>query len=141
MCLVTHAIAPDHAVGQARLLVEFLFQPSIEVQPIHILNLSNFSETSDGRSCRSGGRSAAVIYISIVLLGFCTAGVDIRDSVGSSSYTLLAGSAVPDTSRVTLDRVLAAECACVFAVLADFDLLHLLTQRGTVARTVLACPS
>lgn len=48
-------------------------------------------------------------------------------------YRLLASLAVPDASRVPLHGDLAAECASVFAVLLDFDLLDLLAERGTVA--------
>jgi hypothetical protein len=51
---------------------------------------------------------------------------------------LLAGPAFPDTDSLALDSVLAAEGACVPRVLADFDLLHLTTQRGTVTGSVLA---
>ena len=39
---------------------------------------------------------------------------------------------------MTLDGVLAAEGAGVAGVLRDFDLLHLLTERGTVTGTVLS---
>ena len=59
-------------------------------------------------------------------------GLDIRDGVGTTGDSLLAGSAVPDTSGVTLDGNLSAEGACVTGVLGDFHLLDLLTERGTV---------
>lgn len=54
-------------------------------------------------------------------------------------YRLLAAPAAPDTNRISLDRRLAAERACVLCVLANFDLLDLLTEGRTVAGTVLAC--
>lgn len=57
----------------------------------------------------------------------------IRDSVGTTSNSLLAGLAVPDTDGVTLDGDLSAECAGVLGVLCDFHLLHLLTERSTVS--------
>lgn len=64
---------------------------------------------------------------------------NIRDGVGSSGDRLVATLAVPDTG-VRADCVrLSAECASVLGVLADFDLLDLLTERCTVtALTVLA---
>ena len=61
----------------------------------------------------------------------------VRDGVGSSGDGLLAGSALPDTGRVTLDGGLSAESAGVSGVLGDFHLLHLLTQGSTV--TASAC--
>jgi len=57
---------------------------------------------------------------------------DVRDNVGTTSDSLLAGPAVPDTGGVTLDRDLSAEGASVTGVLGDFHLLDLLTERGTV---------
>ena len=64
--------------------------------------------------------------------------MDVRENVGTSSNSLLAGLAVPDADRVALDSDLAAECAGVLGVLRDFNLLHLLAERGTIAGTVLA---
>lgn len=58
---------------------------------------------------------------------------DVREGVGTTGDGLLARLAVPDTGRVTLDGVLAAEGAGVAGVLRDFDLLHLLTEGGTIA--------
>lgn len=58
---------------------------------------------------------------------------DIRDGVGSSSDGLVAGLAVPDSGRVSLDGGLAAESADVLGVLGDFHLLHLLSERGTIS--------
>ena len=57
---------------------------------------------------------------------------DVRENVGATGDSLLARLAVPDTGGVTLDGVLAAEGAEVAGVLRDFDLLHLLTERGTI---------
>jgi len=57
---------------------------------------------------------------------------DVREGVGTAGNSLVARLAVPDTGGVTLDRVLAAEGAGVAGVLRDFDLLHLLTERGTI---------
>jgi hypothetical protein len=45
----------------------------------------------------------------------------LRDSVGSSSSGLAAGSAVPDTDGLALDRVLSAELADVAGVLCDLS--------------------
>ena len=58
--------------------------------------------------------------------------LDVRENVGATGDSLLARLAVPDTGGVTLDGVLAAEGAGVAGVLRDFDLLHLLTERGTI---------
>ena len=58
---------------------------------------------------------------------------DVRENVGATGDSLLARLAVPDTGGVTLDGVLAAEGAEVAGVLRDFDLLHLLTEGGTIA--------
>ena len=58
--------------------------------------------------------------------------IDVRENVGATGDSLLARLAVPDTGGVTLDGVLAAEGAGVAGVLRDFDLLHLLTERGTI---------
>lgn len=56
----------------------------------------------------------------------------------ATSDGLVAGLALPDTNSLALDRVLAAKSASVTAVLRDFDLLDLTTQRATVTGTVLA---
>jgi hypothetical protein len=49
---------------------------------------------------------------------------------------------MPDTRRVALHRVLAAECAGVSRMLGDFDLLDLFAEGGTVAgRNVLVLTS
>jgi len=58
--------------------------------------------------------------------------LDVRENVGATGDSLLARLAVPDTGGVTLDGVLAAEGAEVAGVLRDFNLLHLLTERGTI---------
>lgn len=65
--------------------------------------------------------------------GWAEGEVDIRENVGATGDSLLARLAVPDTGGVTLDGVLAAEGAEVAGVLRDFDLLHLLTEGGTIA--------
>jgi hypothetical protein len=41
----------------------------------------------------------------------------------------------PDADSLPLDRVLAAERACVARVLGDFHLFHLLPQRGTCVQS------
>jgi len=65
----------------------------------------------------------------------CSSGhhVDLRDGPGTTSNGLAASFTVPDTNRVSLDCVLAAECADVSGVLCDFHLFHLLSERGTVS--------
>lgn len=60
---------------------------------------------------------------------------------GATGNDLVAGVAVPDTDGSALHGVLAAERAGVAAVLRDFDLLDLATERRAVARAVLACDS
>lgn len=60
--------------------------------------------------------------------------LNIREVVGTTSNSLVAGLAVPDTDGVTLDSGLSAEGAGVSGVLADFHLLHLLAQGGTVTK-------
>lgn len=62
----------------------------------------------------------------------------IPDDPGTPSDRFPARPAAPDAHGHALDIVLAAELARVLAVLRDFDLLHLLTQRRTVPRAVLA---
>lgn len=47
--------------------------------------------------------------------------VILRDGVGSSGGRLAAGSAVPDTNGLALDRVLSAELADVTGVLCDLS--------------------
>ena len=64
---------------------------------------------------------------------------DVREDVGTAGDSLLARLAVPDTGGVTLDGVLAAEGAGVAGVLRDFDLLHLLTEGGTIAGVLVSC--
>jgi len=59
--------------------------------------------------------------------------VDVRYGVCSSSDSLVACLAVPDSHRVSLDGRLSAEGADVFGVLCDFHLLDLLSQRCTVS--------
>jgi hypothetical protein len=67
--------------------------------------------------------------------------VDVREGVGATGDSLLARLAVPDTGGVTLDGVLAAEGAEVAGVLRDFNLLHLLTERGTITGVLVSrCP-
>ena len=58
---------------------------------------------------------------------------NIRDNVGSSSNSLLAGLAAPDADGLALDGDLAAEGAGITRVLRDFHLLHLFTEGGTVS--------
>lgn len=82
------------------------------------LNLGLLTQTADG-----GTHS------------YCGSSVE---DVCAASLGLLAGLAVPDAHSAALDSVLAAEAAEVLGVLADLDLLDLLSQRGTVAGAVLA---
>lgn len=58
---------------------------------------------------------------------------NLRDSPSTSCDGFLARPAVPDPNGVSLDGVLSAESADVSCVLRNFDLLHLLTEGGTVA--------
>lgn len=59
--------------------------------------------------------------------------VDVRDDVCSTSDSLLAGLAAPDSNGGALDGDLSAECACVLGVLTDFHLLHLLPEGSTIS--------
>jgi hypothetical protein len=59
--------------------------------------------------------------------------LDLRDRPGTTSHRLLAGLAVPDSNRVSLDSVLSAERADVAGMLSNFHLLHLLPQGGTIS--------
>lgn len=84
----------------------------------------------------------------------------VRQGPGTTSNSLAASTAMPDTYGLTTDGILergessghgmerangqvlwaylAAKLASVCGVLSDFNLLHLLPQRGTIAGTVLA---
>lgn len=59
-------------------------------------------------------------------------------SVCTTSLGLVAGLALPDANHSALHRVFPAKAAEVFRVLTNFDLLDLLTQRGTITGAVLA---
>jgi hypothetical protein len=60
--------------------------------------------------------------------------LNVRHGVCSSSDSLVARLAVPDSDRVSLDGCLSAEGADVFGVLSDFHLLHLFAKGGTVSK-------
>jgi len=60
------------------------------------------------------------------------------ESVRTTSLRLVAGFALPDANHSALHRVLSAKAAEVFRVLTNFNLLDLLTQRGTITGAVLA---
>ncbi len=60
------------------------------------------------------------------------------EGVSTASLGLVAGLAFPDTNDSALHSKLAAETAEVFGVLANFDFLNLLTQRGTITGAVFA---
>lgn len=79
----------------------------------HPLNLSNLTETAEGRAHSGSGRGG--------------------DGVGTSGHGALARAAVPDTGGLAADGDLTAESAGVLGVLGDFHLLDLLTQGSTVA--------
>jgi len=59
--------------------------------------------------------------------------IDVRHSVSSSSDSLVACLAGPDSHRVSLDGRLSAEGAHVFGVLSDLHLLYLFSKGGTVS--------
>jgi len=82
------------------------------------LSRLELAQTTNGRADSGGGSSA--------------------EDVSTASNGLGARLALPDTSSLALHAVLAAEHASVLGVLGDLDLLDLLTQRGTIASTVLA---
>jgi hypothetical protein len=58
---------------------------------------------------------------------------NVRHGVCSSSDSLVARLAVPDSDGMSLDSGLSAEGADVFGVLGDFHLLYLLSQGSTVS--------
>jgi len=64
--------------------------------------------------------------------------LDLRNSPRASGDRLLAALAVPDSDRMSLDRVLAAESADVSGVLGDFHLLDLFSEGCTITSAVLA---
>ena len=66
------------------------------------------------------------------------AGDDAPEGVGATRDGGSAAAALPDAGSLALDRGLAAEGALVLGVLGDLDLLHDLTERSTVASTILA---
>jgi len=66
-----------------------------------------------------------------VVSGYLNA--NVRYGVGSSSDSLVARLAVPDSDRMSLDGCLSAEGADVFGVLGDFHLLDLFSEGGTVS--------
>ena len=82
------------------------------------LNFRDFAQTTD--STADSGGSGGVQH------------------PGTSSLSLSTTLAVPDTDSSSLDAILTAEGAGVAGVLGDFHLLDLLTQRGTIAGSVLA---
>lgn len=82
------------------------------------LRLADLTQTADGAA--DGSSSSGV------------------EGPRATSNRLVAGVAVPDTHSLALHGVLAAERASVAAVLGDFNLLDLATERRTVTRAVLA---
>ena len=56
----------------------------------------------------------------------------------SSSLSLSASSAVPDTDRLSLDGILSAEVASIPGVLGNFHLSDHFTQASTITGTILA---
>jgi hypothetical protein len=65
-------------------------------------------------------------------------GTGSAQCVASSRDDFTATSAFPDSRALALDRVLAAKDTSVRGVLRDLDLLHQLSQGGTVAGSVLS---
>jgi len=97
---------------------EFLAVSLLLTKPSAHLNLSLLAQAADRGS--HGHRGSGV------------------EDVCAPSLDLLAALALPDAHSAALHRVLAAEAAEVLGVLADLDLLDLLTQGGTITGTVLA---
>lgn len=131
----------------SREIFEFLDVKNKEKPQSHSsrLNLSDFSETADGRAGGSGSRCAVqnrVVSICPTTPPICYRSPnpgallradDLRDRVGTTGDGLVATATFPDTNSLALDGVLSAEGADVAGVLLDFHLLHLLTQGGTVS--------
>ena len=57
----------------------------------------------------------------------------LRYCPSTARNSLLAGFAVPDPNRMTLDGIFAAKGADVPGVLGDLHLLHLLSKRGAIS--------
>lgn len=114
----------------------------IQVDPLH---LRDFSQSSNRRSRSSRSRCPAkpICQPSSWCLNtrpFKAIVDDLRDGPCATCNSLATSLAVPDADRVSLDSVLAAECADVSGVLCDFHLLHLFSERCTVSeQTVLVC--
>lgn len=107
-------------------------QPSLRQLPLH---LSNLAQSSERRAHGGGGGRGDSVGTSTVKEVSCNSlqirlplkkNLDLRNSA-------LAGLAVPDANRVTLDAGLAAESAHVLGVLGDFHLFDRLSERGTVS--------
>jgi hypothetical protein len=86
-------------------------------QPKPHLSLSHLSQSSDGRS--NGGSSSS------------------GNSVSTTSDGLVTRVTVPDTSSVSLHRLLTTERTVVTSVLLDLQFLGLTTKGGTVTNTKL----
>lgn len=107
------------------------------------LNLSNLPQSSKCRSHGGGGGCPAVTVNPVLPRimsspavshrGAFSVWVHVRHRVGSSSNSLVARLAVPDSDGMSLDGGLSAECADVFGVLGDFHLLDLLSEGSTVS--------
>lgn len=104
---------------------------------VHPLHLSNFSQSSNGRSRgSSGGGSRTHEWLEYWSQHKQHPSLDLRNCPRATSYCLSAALAVPDSNRVSLDAVLSAEGTDVSGVLGDFHLLDLLSERGTITSTV-----
>jgi len=143
----TDRSAPQHPKGPNSLNLGALAQPA-DRRP-HLGSLRASHKRSGGVSTRRSRRGAEVRYASPVAQPLHPRPCDNRSGqrgvthlrsvqrVGTARNGLLARLAVPDAGRNTLDRVLAAEDARVGRVLRDLHLLDGLTQRRTIAHTVL----
>jgi hypothetical protein len=81
-------------------------------------SLVHFTETTNGGSDGGGGCG--------------------RVHPGSSSDDALTSLARPDSDAGSLHGILSAECAGIFAVLGDFNLLHHLTEGSTITGSILS---
>ena len=95
------------------------------------LRLAQLTQTTDGAKVNSTQKN-------VPAHSSCGGGVKRPGATGND---LLASAAAPNTDGSALHGVLTAERAGVAAVLRDFDLLDLATERRAVARAVLACDS
>ena len=113
--------------------------PRIEQLHAHAIILYTSAISLSRRMVDLVAAAAGVLLQSVRVLRssfLVSPALDLRNSPCASCNCLLATLALPNSDRVSLDSVLAAERADVSGVLADFHLLDLLSEGGTITGTV-----